>query len=733
MRGKPGNWRKICLNEMGKTFETKFWYVRTFMDYKDAEAEPEQIEQLLKDMMDEEPDNPAYWQLLGSHMRNLGEPARALGAYLRARRSLNERWDYLEEQIVQVAEELSRLQENDPDYDDWWDMANVCWLGHRYDRVRLLLEDKEPEEKQRQSWLFMMAGSCHELGDYKAAVQYRQKIWDITDPEERSLDLFLDLAGDYRQSGDIERALTLYGEAQECFPGDPEAFYQKGRLLFDEERYEEAIEQCDQVLKNGFHLDTFYLRLELLLELERYEEVRDDVRQVVSQGLRNAQVLFYYARALRRLEENEEAESVLKELAERTGGSGAVCQEYARLCSDTDRPQEALEWIEKAIKDRDTPMRQLMRGGYLYDLKRYEEAVTSYEALIGQGMDDRYIYNRMGRASESMRKFKEAEIYYRKAVEIDPGYGVAWDNLGDVLQDQGKWDEAIEAYEKGWGCGNRQAIRDLCRILKRTHVDEKAMEYLQQGLECFPDDGNLLWIKAMMLERLKKYEEAIRCMGRYMEVKPSQTSSAYREIASCWEDMKDYPKAEEYYQKAIDHDPKEAKNWRMFGKYYANKRKMQEEALPYLEKAVELAPDSLYGWMKLGEVYEALGRQDEAMSCYETCLKNYRLEIEKDPHDCCNYEGAADVLIHLGRLDEAEEMAHHAISLQNEVFYCSCPFCYEALEDLAKLEEKRGNLEKALEWMKLAGRLGTTDYYPKEIARLEKALEEQRTEKGEAD
>ena len=43
--------------------------------------------------------------------------------------------------------------------------------------------------------------------------------------------------------------------------------------------------------------------------------------------------------------------------------------------------------------------------------------------------------------------------------------------------------------------------------------------------------------------------------------------------------------------------------------------------------------------------------------------------------------------------------------------------------------EKRGNLEKALEWMEQAGRDSTTDYYPKEIARLKAAVAEQKSYK----
>ena len=67
-------------------------------------------------------------------------------------------------------------------------------------------------------------------------------------------------------------------------------------------------------------------------------------------------------------------------------------------------------------------------------------------------------------------------------------------------------------------------------------------------------------------------------------------------------------------------------------------------------------------------------------------------------------------------------MVRKAISLQCMVFTCSSPVCYEALEDMAKLEERRGNLEKALEWMERAGECSVTDYYPKEIARLKEAI-----------
>lgn len=44
--------------------------------------------------------------------------------------------------------------------------------------------------------------------------------------------------------------------------------------------------------------------------------------------------------------------------------------------------------------------------------------------------------------------WKEATYRWQKAVEIDPDYGAAWNNLGIGFEQLGKFDDARKAYEK---------------------------------------------------------------------------------------------------------------------------------------------------------------------------------------------------------------------------------------------------------------------------------------------
>ena len=54
----------------------------------------------------------------------------------------------------------------------------------------------------------------------------------------------------------------------------------------------------------------------------------------------------------------------------------------------------------------------------------------------------------MGIALKDQGKLEEAIEAYNKALAIKPDYAEAYNNMGDALKEQGKLEEAIEAYNK---------------------------------------------------------------------------------------------------------------------------------------------------------------------------------------------------------------------------------------------------------------------------------------------
>lgn len=77
------------------------------------------------------------------------------------------------------------------------------------------------------------------------------------------------------------------------------------------------------------------------------------------------------------------------------------------------------------------------------------------------------VHNALGFCLFQQAKLAEAEKEYRRAVELQPGYVTAWNNLGDALEGQRKWRDALTAYQEAltYAPNNKVAQQrsDFCR------------------------------------------------------------------------------------------------------------------------------------------------------------------------------------------------------------------------------------------------------------------------------
>ena len=76
------------------------------------------------------------------------------------------------------------------------------------------------------------------------------------------------------------------------------------------------------------------------------------------------------------------------------------------------------------------------------------EATKYYQLYINQGFKNQTVFYNYGTILKALGKLKEAEISYRKAIEINPDYALAHCNLGNVLKDLGQLKDAEISYRK---------------------------------------------------------------------------------------------------------------------------------------------------------------------------------------------------------------------------------------------------------------------------------------------
>lgn len=73
----------------------------------------------------------------------------------------------------------------------------------------------------------------------------------------------------------------------------------------------------------------------------------------------------------------------------------------------------------------------------------YFDKALEVTPVVGRG-----IWGGRGVALKALGRLEEAEIAYRRALEVDPGYAEVWFNLGNLYRDSGRVAAAVEAYEQ---------------------------------------------------------------------------------------------------------------------------------------------------------------------------------------------------------------------------------------------------------------------------------------------
>lgn len=77
------------------------------------------------------------------------------------------------------------------------------------------------------------------------------------------------------------------------------------------------------------------------------------------------------------------------------------------------------------------------------------------------------VHNALGYCYFSMDRSELALAEYKRAVELQPGYVTAWNNLGDAYEKTKQWREALNAYQEvlSYAPGNEVALQrsSMCR------------------------------------------------------------------------------------------------------------------------------------------------------------------------------------------------------------------------------------------------------------------------------
>jgi len=195
--------------------------------------------------------------------------------------------------------------------------------------------------------------------------------------------------------------------------------------------------------------------------------------------------------------------------------------------------------------------------GNLYLMQgKLSEALEPLSKTIELDSGDAQAHHNLATVFLELRRFIEAESYYRYALNLNTNYEQAFSNLGVTLLELGRLEEAVDSYRKALTLKPDFAVahNNLGNALKELGRLEEAEESYRHALAIKPDfveaHGNL----SSILFEQGRFGEAESGFRQALTLKPSY-AQAYSGIGDILLKRGQLSDAIGYYRQCIDLDP----------------------------------------------------------------------------------------------------------------------------------------------------------------------------------
>jgi serine/threonine protein kinase/Tfp pilus assembly protein PilF len=336
-------------------------------------------------------------------------------------------------------------------------------------------------------------------------------------------------------------------------------------------------------------------------------------------------------------------------------------------------------------------------------IQRIEKKPTISIRAYDYYLRGRDYYRRLGKED-----LEFAIQMYKKALEMDPEYALAYAGLADVYvyKYDAYYDRSVQLLDRAEEASKRALALDYDlpeahRALGRVHKDKKnykeSISEFKKAIELKPDYFEAYRALGWIYDEMRDYDNAIAHAERALEIRPSEGES-YVLLGVAYLDKGEYEQAIKMFTKGLEIAPDYGTAYYYVGNTYQKQGKF-EQALEMYDRCVKVGGDvNVYldmGWVHLlkGDVQKAIasykkcielgcfeflanyylgltnetqGNAKDSKECYELCLELSRKLLQDDPDNPYVHSTLGLVHTALGQKEKAAEHGEHAVSLDPE-------------------------------------------------------------------
>ncbi len=168
----------------------------------------------------------------------------------------------------------------------------------------------------------------------------------------------------------------------------------------------------------------------------------------------------------------------------------------------------------------------LARAVSLHLEGKSREALRELDHAVDGGNSDKEVYSARGHIQFELEMYEDAARSYESLLMLEPGSVSASFNLAVCQEKLGRWVEAAENFSRVLQAdGSRMDARlglGICLLHQKNA--QPALEAFEACLGKTPSDETPMFGKAVALELLERYDEALQLTARFWPAMPTPKS-----------------------------------------------------------------------------------------------------------------------------------------------------------------------------------------------------------------
>jgi tetratricopeptide (TPR) repeat protein len=280
----------------------------------------------------------------------------------------------------------------------------------------------------------------------------------------------------------------------------------------------------------------------------------------------------------------------------------------------------------------------LARALLLREKGRPEEAMVAFQKTLA--LDPLNTDTLLAQAQLYIRlnRWADAERNYQRVIRQRPNFWVTYNDLGYALDQQGKYQQAIEAFHTATAAapGSAMAFANLGGEYLETGDFAEATDSLRKSLALQPNDLAAA-TTSLALRYQGRYDEALPFALKAVALNPGEDTN-WLELGDCYSSLRNrsedakaaYLRAAKAAEQHLQTDARHGPSWMLLALYRV-KSGTPQNALSLIHKAESLGANDMDSQLYKARILELIGKRDEALATLALCFQKGATALQVAP------------------------------------------------------------------------------------------------------